>query len=82
MAFITLTRAFTVHKETQLPSNGTQSLFHASWANNLQEALQIPTDIRWVRACFCRVFAAVDLEAWLELGRRRSFRMTSCNHLL
>lgn len=64
MEFITLTLAFAVLEETELPSNGTQSLFHTKLIITLQEVLQIPSDTRWFSGSFCAVFAVEQEHSW------------------
>lgn len=64
MEFITLTLAFAVLEETELPSNGPQSLFHAKLVITLQEVLQIPSDTRWFSGSFHAVFAVEREHSW------------------
>lgn len=57
MEFITLMLAFAVLEETELASNGTQSLFYTKPVIALQEELQIPSDTRGFCSSFTVVFA-------------------------
>lgn len=61
MEFITLMLAFAVLEETELPSNGTRSLFYIKLVIALPEVLQIPS---WFSSSFCAVFAVEQEHSW------------------
>lgn len=56
--------AFAVLEETELPSNGTQTLFYTKLVIALPEVLQIPSNTRWFSGSFRAVFAVEQEHSW------------------